>query len=345
MSMNRRAFLKTSALNISAGFGAAVSSEASALQREPIPMPSEAVGMLYDSTLCIGCKACMVACKEANNMPVEATGQTEVMWDTPVETSGKTLNVIKVFKTGTAEKKDREFDGFAFIKRHCLHCVDPSCVSACPVSAMTKDSLTGIVEHHEDRCIGCRYCVYACPFGIPKYEYDNPFGQIQKCEFCAHLQAEDKTPACCHVCPTGATLFGTVELLKEESHRRLSMQPGEDYIFPRGRLRKGKRKNAQPGHKAKIPEYINHVYGEKELGGTQIMYMSAVPFDKLGLPTNVPDYGYAANSEGIQHTLYKWMMAPAILLGGLTFVVKRSVNKQNSEHEKDIQKHSDEDAS
>lgn len=341
MALNRRDFLKLSAL----GSGAVVSPETHALQREPMPMPNEAVGMLYDSTLCIGCKACMVACKEANDMPVEATGQSEVMWDTPIETSGDTLNVIKVYKHGSAEQKDREVDGFAFMKRHCLHCVDPSCVSACPVSAMTKDPLTGIVEHHEDRCIGCRYCVYACPFGIPKYEYDDAFGQIQKCEFCSHLQAEDKTPACCHVCPTGATLFGTVELLKQESQRRLSKQPGDEYIFPRGRLREGRRKNAQPGHRATIPKYIKHVYGEKELGGTQIMYLSAIPFDKLGLPTNVPDFAYSALSEGIQHTLYKWMIAPAILLGGLAFVVRRNVNKQNDERASNPQASTDEETS
>lgn len=324
MTLNRRDFFKLSA----AGASAMVTGEAHALQREAKEMPSEALGMLYDSTLCIGCRACMVACKETNGMPPEATGQTDIMWDTPIETSGSTLNVIKVYKNGSGETKDQEIDGFAFMKRHCLHCVDPSCISACPVSAMTKDSLTGVVEHHEDRCIGCRYCVYACPFGIPKFEYDDAFGQIQKCEFCAHLLAEGKTPACCHVCPTGASLFGTVELLKEESQRRLSKKPGEKYLYPRGKLTDGKRENAQPGHLATIPKYLHHLYGEKELGSTQVMYMSAVPFKKLGLPTDVPDYGYPTVSEGIQHALYKWMLAPAVVLAGLTFIVNRNTRKE-----------------
>ena len=337
MTLNRRDFFKLSAASASA----VVCGETQALQREPLKMPDEAVGMLYDSTLCIGCKACMVACKEANDMPAEATGESDIMWDTPIETSGDTLNVIKVYKNGTAETKDQEIDGFAFMKRHCLHCVDPSCISACPVSAMTKDSLTGIVEHHADRCIGCRYCVYACPFGIPKYEYDDAFGQIQKCEFCAHLQAEGKTPACCHVCPTGATLFGTVELLKEESERRLSKKPGEKYLYPRGKLKEGKRRNAQPGHLATIPEYINHLYGEKELGGTQVMYMSAVPFKKLGLPTDVPDYGYPTMTEGIQHTLYKWMIAPALLFAGITFIVNRNTKKHEDDENKNTKSSSD----
>lgn len=267
----------------------------------------------------------MVACKEANGMPVQST-DVNPMWDTPLETSGDTLNVIKLYKNGNGEHKDQLDDGFAFMKRHCLHCVDPSCVSVCPVSAMTKDPVTGIVEHHKDRCIGCRYCVYSCPFGIPKYEYDKAFGQIQKCQFCAHLQAKGEIPACCDVCPTGATLFGRVDDLKQESERRLQTKPGDRYVFPRGKLG-----SDRPPHEAAIATYQEHVYGLKELGGTQIMYMSAIPFDKLGLPVNVPDFSYPAQAEGIQHTLYKWMLAPAILLGGLSYVVYRNTRKNDEE--------------
>lgn len=326
MALNRREFLKLSA----AGMGGALCpASGDAVMREPKQLSPDAVGMLYDSTLCIGCKACVSACKQANGMPPEAVGQLEPMWDTPLETSGSTLNVIKLYQNGSADHKDQEIDGYAFMKRHCLHCVDPSCVSACPVSAMTKDPVTGIVEHHADRCIGCRYCVYSCPFGIPKYEYDDPFGQIQKCQFCAHLQAEGKIPACCDVCPTGASLFGRVDDLKQEAQRRLEKQPGDNYVFPRGQLGAGR-----PGHEATIPTYQKEVYGEKQLGGTQIMYMSAVPFDKLGLPTNVPDYAYPAISEGIQHMLYKWMLAPALLLAGLVYVVRRNVADGHDEHQK-----------
>ena len=323
MALNRRDFLKASAV----GIGSALCvDEVGALQRESKHLSPDAVGMLYDSTLCIGCKACMTACKQANGMPPETAGQTEAMWDSPLETSGRTLNVIKLYQNGSAEHKDQEVDGYAFMKRHCLHCVDPSCVSACPVSAMTKDSVTGIVQHHKERCIGCRYCVYSCPFGIPKYEYDNPFGQIQKCQFCAHLQARGELPACCDVCPTGATLFGRVDDLKAEAQRRLDMKAGDEYEFPRGKLGAGR-----PNHVAHAPTYLKHVYGEKELGGTQVMYMAGVSFDKLGLPTHVPDYAYPALSEGIQHMLYKWMIGPTVLLAGLLVVVGK--NTSNSDHD------------
>lgn len=326
MTMNRRQFLKNTAL----GAGAvACPMSADAIMREPLQMPAEAVGMLYDSTLCIGCKACMVACKQANDMPPEFLyeGENKHLWDAPVEPSGKTLNVIMVYKDGSGENKDQEVDGHAFMKRHCLHCVDPSCISACPVTAMTKDPKTGIVEHHPDRCIGCRYCIAGCPFGIPKFQYDEAFGQIIKCEFCAHLQAEGKIPACCDVCPTGASLFGTVADLKQESKRRLAAEPGSMYEFPRGRLG-----GDRPSHEAPLATYQPQAYGEKELGGTQVMYMSAVPFDKLGLPTDVPDYGYPAITEGIQHAIYRWMLIPALVLGALIYRVRR--NTRNTSEDK-----------
>jgi len=324
MKVNRRQFLKITATGVGASLCPA---QASALQREAKQLSPDAMGMLYDSTLCIGCKACMVACKQANGMPVEST-DVNPLWDAPLETSGDTLNVIKLYKNGSGKHKDQVQDGFAFMKRHCLHCVDPSCVSVCPVSAMTKDPVKGMVEHHPDRCIGCRYCVYSCPFGIPKYEYDEAFGQIQKCQFCAHLQAKGETPACCNVCPTGASLFGRVDELKQESQRRLQAKAGDEYIFPRGHL--GVDHQEYTGH---IGHYQQHVYGYNELGGTQVMYMAAIPFDKLGLPTDVPNYGYPTITEGIQHTLYKWMLAPAILLGGLSYIVHRNTRSKSDKHD------------
>ncbi|HYN38087.1 MAG TPA: hydrogenase 2 operon protein HybA [Rhodospirillales bacterium] len=336
MTPNRRGFLQSLAVGGAATAAAATTavsspSPAEALQRAPKQLPPEAVGLLYDSTLCVGCKACVSACKTANGMPVEIAPRQKSwnpgLYDSPKGLSGKTLNVILVYRDGAMEEKDRAENGFAFIKRQCLHCVDPSCVSCCPVSAMIKDPLTGIVSHDKDACIGCRYCVFACPFEVPKFELDETFGQIQKCQLCNHRLPEGKLPGCVESCPTGATLFGRVEDLRREAHRRLALQPGDTYEYPRNDLSGHIGPKAEPHAKVVEAAYIPEVYGgdSKVLGGTQALYVSAVPFDKLGLPwNNVPPHGYATLTEGVQHTLYRWMLAPAVVLGGLVYFARRN---------------------
>ncbi len=319
--VDRRNFLR------GAGFAAAAAAaptEAMAgIARPPKEISPQAVGMLYDSTLCIGCKACVSACKAANNMPPDIPEDlrawNENTWDSPEDLSGRTLNVIKVYRNGAAEQKDREIDGFAFVKRHCLHCVDPSCVSVCPVGAMRKDPATGIVTHNADACIGCRYCVYSCPFGVPQYDFNNPLGKIAKCQFCSHLQKDGKIPACCDVCPTGASLFGSVKDLEQEIERRTTAAPGSPYLFPRGKLGENRPPNA-----ARIPSYVKGVYGEHEAGGTQVRYLAGVPFPRLGLPT-VGSQSPASIAEGMQHTIYHWMIAPIVAFLGFAFLARRNM--------------------
>ena len=192
--------------------------------------------------------------QHAAEIPADLRGWNQNTWDSPEDLSGRTLEVIKVYRNGAAEHKDHEIDGFAFIKRHCLHCVDPSCVSVCPVGAMRKDPATGVVTHNADACIGCRYCVYSCPFGVPQYDFDNPLGKIAKCQFCSHLQKEGKIPACCDVCPTGASLFGSVKDLDKEIERRLAAPVGSTYTFARGKLG-----DDRPPNVATIPSYVKGV--------------------------------------------------------------------------------------
>ncbi len=331
MDKSRRQFMKGAAGALAGTFAAAGPANALIPLREHKELPPDAVGMLFDSTLCIGCRACMVACKEANDMPVEQPMKFDAWnpgtWDTTEDLSGRTLNVIRVYQQGTKEHKDQEENGYAFIKRHCLHCVDPSCVSVCPVTAMIKDEKTGIVSHDPDACIGCRYCVYGCPFGVPQYQLEDTFGEISKCKFCEHLQAEGLTPACCDVCPTGASLFGKLADLQVEAERRLAAEPGVTYEFPRGNLNED-----HPRHEAPLAEYQRHIYGQSEVGGTQVRYLTAVDHEKLGLP-KLPDDSYARLSEGMQHTLYKGMIAPAALLGGLMYFAKRSADKHDDDQE------------
>ena len=346
----RRDFLK----GVLAGSAAATAALAvtPAQARETRPRPPEALGLLYDATLCVGCKACVAACKTANNNPAEFS-TLDHLWDTPLDTSGYTFNLIKMYRNGTMDAKDQETNGFAFMKTSCMHCGDPSCVSACPVSAMTKDPVTGVVGYNPDKCIGCRYCVAACPFGIPKYQYDSPTGRIGKCELCRHRHKDGHYSACAEVCPTGATLFGKTSVLLEEAKRRLAMKPGEMNRFPRGHLlseadrkagvkadekgvkrRNGWRDEPDQSYETQAGKYLQHVYGEKEYGGTQVLKLSGVNFQKLGMPDLPPDAA-AAMSETIQHTLYGGLLMPFAVLGAMTFVAKRNVKPEDDESGKE----------
>ncbi len=316
--MKRRDFLKATL-----GGTAAVACSGVAEARPNLEPADNAVGMLFDSTLCIGCKACVAKCKEVNEMPPVIDGDATT-WDSARDLSGDTLNVIKVYRDGEAEVKDREENGFCFEKRSCMHCVDPGCVSVCPCTAMRRDEKTGIVSHHPDVCIGCRNCMVGCPYNVPQFQYNELFGQIQKCQMCNQAGVgridNGQMTGCAEVCPTGATLFGPRDALLAEAKRRTELKPGETYNYPRGDVSK-----PYSHHEKRVPEYLQHVWGEKEAGGTNVMHLSAVSFDKLGMPP-LGERSAASIAEGVQHSLYNFMALPAIALAGLTYVVKRNTD-------------------
>ncbi|MDA3972136.1 MAG: hydrogenase 2 operon protein HybA [Desulfobulbaceae bacterium] len=309
MSLSRRDVLKGAACT-----GLVLASGVNAQARDKT-LPPAALGILYDATLCIGCQACMSGCKRANKLEPDPSGN-ESLWDNPTELSTKSLTVIKQYRQNETEDKAQTVKS-GFIKRQCMHCVDPACVSACPVSAMQKDPATGIVTYNKKACIGCRYCQIACPYNVPTFEFDKPFPQIVKCQLCDHLLAKGDIAACCQVCPTGASLYGPVELLKEEAKRRLALPEGQVALFPANDIRTGRTVSHTTA------EYQQHIYGEKELGGTQVLLLSSLPFAKLGLQ-DLPEESYAGVSENIQHTLYKGMILPMALLAGLLYFVKRN---------------------
>ncbi len=327
MNIERRGFFKV----LSAG-AVAAGGLSTALARTQKSLPPNAMGILYDATLCIGCKACEVGCKKVNNMPME---HTEVesnlgvsgIWDSGTDLNSKTLNKIKAYRNGTGMTRNNPDNGFSFVKRACMHCVDPDCVSACPVTALTKDSNTGIVAYDKDACIGCRYCQVACPFNIPKFEFDEAFPEIVKCEMCSHVLAEGGIPGCCEFCPTGASLFGPVEELLQEAKRRLKLKPGEEYTYPVSSLNGGE-VTVRPA-----ATYVDYIYGEYETGGTQYLLLSAVPFEKLGLP-KLAYRSAASKSETLQHSIYKGLIAPIAVLGGLLFAAHRSNAQYHSTEER-----------
>ncbi len=315
--MNRRDFLKAAA------GGAAVACTGGAQARGNLEPAPQAVGMLFDSTLCVGCKACVSKCKEVNGMP-PVTLEGKEAWDWASDLSPKTLNVIKLYQHGEGNLKDQVENGFAFEKRSCMHCVDPGCVSVCPVTALRRHPVTGIVTFHVDACIGCRTCTTGCPYNVPHFDYDDPFGEIYKCQMCnqdgVRRIDNGQITGCAEACPTGATLFGSREALMKEAKRRMALKPGETYNYPMGDVSK-------PGsyHEKATPAYQDHIWGEKEAGGTNVLHISAVPFDKLGMPP-LPERSYASISEGVQHTLYSFMALPAVALAGLTYVVRKNLD-------------------
>lgn len=298
---SRRQFFKimgATGAALLAGRGRASASEAHLVNNDTI-------GMLYDATKCVGCKACMSACKRVNSdfgslAYEQAKFDKDGLWDAPQDLSGSTRTLIKLFKE--SEKS------WSYVKYSCMHCQKPSCVSVCPVSAMTRNKITGTVDYNKDTCIGCRYCQIACAFNIPKFQWDKAIPQIVKCDMCKDTNLVKKgITGCAEACPTGAIMFGKRKELLAEAQKRLLENPGT---------------------------YVNHIYGEKEVGGTNHLYLSAMPFNKLGLPiltTDVP----AEFSEKIQHTIYKGFIAPVALYGTLCFVALKNMKGNESEDKTD----------
>jgi formate dehydrogenase iron-sulfur subunit len=247
MELDRRKFLQICGMTAS---GLVLPSGVT-LAAPPKGSPStQAKGMLSDLTRCIGCGWCQQACKEWNHLPARQASDPGSDRDDPcLSAETWTLPELKEI-----EENGQRYQ--VFVKRQCMHCVDPACVSACPVGALQKLD-NGAVVYDCTRCIGCRYCMVACPFGIPKFEWQEPQPRIRKCTFCFDRQADGLEPACAAACPTGALAFGDRDALIAEAEARIQAEPDR---------------------------YVHHIYGQEELGGTSWMYLSPVPFEALGFP-------------------------------------------------------------
>ena len=314
MAISRRDLLKGVAVA-----GAATAMVGDAEAREPVPGRPDAVGMLFDSTLCVGCRACQTACKVANNLPTDTmAGATGGVYDAPSDLNGTTKNVIKLYAEGDRQQ---------FMKQQCMHCVDPSCVSVCMMGALHKEgegkrSLpelggekkgTGIVIYDAGLCVGCRYCQIGCAFNVPKFEWFDALPKIVKCELCRHRRDDKKAgplavanPACCEVCPRGAVIYGKREELLAEAKRRVAADP---------------------------KRYAPEIYGEKEGGGTQVIYLTAagVTFEQLGLP-KLPEESSAHFSESVSHAPYLHGVTPIALYAAMAFVINRNKKNEDAGH-------------
>jgi formate dehydrogenase iron-sulfur subunit len=206
--------------------------------------------MLIDLSKCIGCRSCQAACKQWHDLPAEIT-HNQGTYQNPPQASAKTLTFIAFHEVEYQNKFH-----WIFAKNQCMHCEHPACVSACTVGALTKTP-EGPVIYDADTCIGCRYCEYACPFDVPKYDWESPLGLINKCDMCYDRIQDGEEPACAKACPTDAILYGERDDLLAQAKKRIAENPDK---------------------------YVNHIYGEHEVGGTNHLYISPVPFSEIGFP-------------------------------------------------------------
>lgn len=228
--------------------------------------------ILVDTTRCIGCGLCVAACKEANGLPE----------NDDKELTAETLNVVETHDD-------------VYVRRFCMHCLDPTCASVCPVGAFRKTAV-GPVVYDADRCIGCRYCMMACPFSVPRYEWTAVLPKVSKCTMCAPRQAEGLQPACTEACPVEASVFGERDEMIAEAGRRVRENPSN---------------------------YIDHIYGQEEAGGTSVLYLSAVPFEALGFPANVPHDPLPMYTYRVLSQIPNLVSLGGVLLGGIWWITNR----------------------
>lgn len=252
--------------------------------------------VLFDVTKCVGCGSCTVACKMWNDRSFEdnACGYDAALSD-------QNWTVLSYH-----DGKDPRGDSvLRFLKRQCMHCLEPSCVSVCFARAIQVTE-GGAVVYDAKKCVGCRYCMIGCPYDVPKYEWDKVFPSIMKCQLCAEKIEAGEGPSCASVCPSGALTFGERDEL----------------------LRKAK------ALIAKDHRYVEHIYGEQEGSGTRWLYISDVPFENLGLPTNIS----SRSIPSMVHDYSKWkpgiFAGAAAIFGGLGFYTwrRRKVEEYRRAH-------------
>ncbi len=240
--------------------------------------------ILTDTTKCIGCNECVIACKKVNQLPPDAPRR----WDRDDGLSARNWTSII------------EGPANSFVRKQCRHCLDPACVSACPVGALTKSSL-GAVIYDSSKCMGCRYCMMACPYEIPRYDWDQAVPHVRKCVLCNDRIEAGGQPGCTEACPTKATIFGDRDELLKEAHLRIAANP-------------------------KL--YLDKVWGESELGGASVLYISNVdlsfltgaePLSSTPVPTTT-----AAAMEAVPFAFTGAVAAMA----GINWIITRRMKRQ-----------------
>ena len=252
--------------------------------------------MLQDNTRCIGCRGCQAACKAWNDLPgVETTFFVGPGYRNPRDLNANTWTLV----TYTPAEAEGRFD-WAFGRLLCMHCQEPACAAACPVGALEKTDL-GPVVYHSGKCIGCRYCMLACPFQVPTFEWSKALPLVRKCTMCFDRITNGELPACAKTCPAQAITFGDRDALVAEAWERIERNPSG---------------------------YIHHVYGEKEIGGTSVLTLSSVPFEKLGLRTDLGEKPLPRLTHAAMQAIPAVMVGVGIVMGATYGLMKRRMALQ-----------------
>ena len=295
--MNRRNFFKVTAVASTTLIGV----DALASEHKSPQSVKEAFGVLVDTTYCIGCRKCEYACNQSNKLPTQniKAFDDKSVFGTHRRPTDAAYTMVNIYPDDNAPEKHR------YIKVQCMHCNEPACASACIVGAFRKTQ-KGPVTYDAWKCMGCRYCMVACPFQIPAYEYKNALTpQVRKCTFCyERITSEGKKPSCVEICPNEALTFGTRLELLELAHERIKQMP---------------------------ERYFDHVYGEYEVGGTSWMYLASTDFSQTELP-KLDSRPIPETTESIQHGVFK-SFVPPIALYGLLALAMHSFKKKDGDHD------------
>ncbi len=284
MSISRRKFLGWMG---AAGLTSAVGTTARAASNQEFEGYENSMAVLHDITRCIGCRKCEEACNIVNELPApQAPFDDLKVLEQKRRTTPKEYTVVNQF----------EGDRPTFVKQQCNHCQEPACASACFVNAFTKTP-EGAVIYNEDVCVGCRYCMIACPFEIPTYEYDEPFTpRIMKCTMCHPRISKGLLPGCVESCPTEALVYGKRTDLIKVANQRIAAYPDR---------------------------YVDHIYGEKEMGGTNWLYLSSEPYQEIGMREDLGNTAAPKLTKGALGAVPIVVGLWPVLLTGIYAVNKR----------------------
>lgn len=239
--------------------------------------------ILTDVTKCIGCRDCVMACKSTygheQDIPrrwSKEDGLSAISWTSIVEKQGE------------------------HIRKQCRHCLEPACASACPVGALHKTA-EGPVVYDSGKCLGCRYCMMACPYGIPRYDWGEAVPYVRKCVMChENIKAGKQTqPSCTEACPVGATIYGERDELIAEAHKRIKDNPGK---------------------------YIDKVWGEHEIGGTGVLYISNVDLSFLTYGRPLDNTPLPARTRPAMHAVLPTFGTMVGTMAGLSWIIKRRID-------------------